>query len=130
MFKFFKRSFMSSLPQNASLNNEPCLAKPNLSDLNPNKLHYYTFIVSLDRCNGSCNTLDDSFRRIYVPNLNAFNMITRINESKTLTKHFSYYCNCKFDGRKCNLTEKLNNDKYRCEWKNSTKDHLCKEDDV
>ena len=26
-------------------------------------------------------------------------MITRINESKTLTKHMSYECKCKFDGR-------------------------------
>ena len=26
-------------------------------------------------------------------------MITRINESKTLTKHISCKCKCKFDGR-------------------------------
>ena len=29
-------------------------------------------------------------------------MITRINESKILTKHILYECKCKFDGRKCN----------------------------
>ena len=29
-------------------------------------------------------------------------MITRINESKAITKHTSYDCKCKFDGRKCN----------------------------
>ena len=29
-------------------------------------------------------------------------MVTRINESKTLTKHKSCDCKCKFDGRKCN----------------------------
>ena len=29
-------------------------------------------------------------------------MITRINESKTLTKHIPRKCKCKFDGRKCN----------------------------
>ena len=29
-------------------------------------------------------------------------MITRINESKTLTNHKSCDCKCKFDGRKCN----------------------------
>ena len=27
-------------------------------------------------------------------------MITRINEPKTLTKHISCKCKCKFDGRK------------------------------
>ena len=52
-------------------------------DLNPNELRYYPFVVNLDRCDGSCNSLDDLSDRIYVSNktedLNAkvFNMITR-----------------------------------------------------
>ena len=76
-----------------SLNNEPCLSRPALFDLNSSELYYYPFMVSLDRCNGSCNTLDDLSSRIYVPNkvkdvnLNIFNVITRINEAKTLAKH-------------------------------------------
>ena len=36
-------------------------------------------------------------------------MITGINESKTLTKHISCECKCKFDGRKCNLDQWWNN---------------------
>ena len=32
-------------------------------------------------------------------NLNVFNMLTRINETRTSTKHVSYKCECKFDGR-------------------------------
>ena len=35
-----------------------------------------------------------------------------MNESKTLTKHISYECKCKFDGRKCNLDQWWNNGKY------------------
>ena len=34
-------------------------------------------------------------------------MITGINESKTLTKHISYKCESKFDGRKCNSNQKV-----------------------
>ena len=50
-------------------------------------------MVSLNKCNGSCNTLDDPFRRIWVPNKTdyvnskVFNMIKGINEAKTLIKH-------------------------------------------
>ena len=33
-------------------------------------------------------------------NLNVFNMITRINEAKILTKNISCDYNCKFDGKK------------------------------
>ena len=50
-------------------------------------------------------------------NLRVFNMITVINESKTLAKHILWECKCKFDGRKCNLNQKQNNDKCRCESK-------------
>ena len=52
-------------------------------------------MVKLDKYNGSCHTLDNLFDRTYVPNktddvyLNVLDMITRINESKTLTKHKS-----------------------------------------
>ena len=35
-------------------------------------------------------------------NLSVFNMIKGINESKTLSKHISWECKYKFDGRKCN----------------------------
>ena len=35
-------------------------------------------------------------------NLSMLNMITGINESKTLTKHISCECKCKFDGGQCN----------------------------
>ena len=44
-------------------------------------------------------------------NLSVFNMITVINESKTLTKHISCKCKCKFDGRKCNSDQCWNNNK-------------------
>ena len=54
---------------------------------------------------------------MYVPNkredlnLNVFNLITGINESKTLTKFVSSECKCKFDGRNCNCDQWCNNDK-------------------
>ena len=44
-------------------------------------------------------------------NVNIFNMITGINESKTLTKHISCKYKCKFDGRKGNSNQKWNNGK-------------------
>ena len=41
-------------------------------------------------------------------------MITKINEERTLTKHISCGCECKFDGTKCNSSQKWSNDKCRC----------------
>ena len=49
-------------------------------------------------------------------------MITGKNESKTLTKHISCECKCKFDGRKCNSNQKWNKGKCRRKYK---KHHIC-----
>ena len=45
-----------------------------------------------------------------------FNMITGRNKSKTLTKHISYECKCKFYKTKWNSNQLPNNDKcqYEC----------------
>ena len=59
-------------------------------------------------CDGSCNTVEDLFGRICIPNLiedvnlKVFSMTKGIRESKTLIKHNSCECKCEFDGRKCN----------------------------
>ena len=65
-----------------------------LVDLNPVALNYYTFIVSLDKCNESCNVVEDLSTKIYFANekeevnVTVFNMLTRINESKALGKNW------------------------------------------
>ena len=81
-------------------------------------------MVKLDRCERSCNTLNDLSNKVSVPNktenlnLSVFNMITEISESKTLTKHISCKCKCNSDDRKFNSNQKWNNDKCRREYKN------------
>ena len=42
-----------------SLNDEPCMVRPFLIDLNPVELKNYLFMISLDKCSGSCNYLND-----------------------------------------------------------------------
>ena len=50
-------------------------------------------------------------------NLSLFSISTGINESKTLTKHISCECKCKFDRRKCNSNQWWNSNNCRCECK-------------
>ena len=57
-------------------------------------------------------------------NLFVFNIITGINQSKTLTKHICEF-ECKFDGTKCNSNQWQNNDKCRCACK---KQNICEKD--
>ena len=80
--------------------------------LHPNEysqeFHCYRFAVKLDRCVGSCNTLNHLSNKVCIPNktgdlnLSVFNIIRRINKSETSTEHVSCEWECIFDGRKCN----------------------------
>ena len=62
------------------LNDEPCMVRPTLIDLNPVELKYYLFMISLDKCTGSCNVLSPKKR---VPketkdiNVKGFNKLTK-----------------------------------------------------
>ena len=86
------------------------MIQPTFINLHPNEcsqeFHYYLFAVKLDRCVGSCNTLNDLSNKVCVPNktedlnLSMFNMITEINELKTLLRHISCKYKWKFNGRK------------------------------
>ena len=118
----------SNYPECVSLSNKKCITQPTLIILlfyyfeYSQDLYYYPFLAKLNGCIGSCNTVIDLSNKVYVPNktedlnLSVFNMITGINQSKTLTKYVSCECKCRFDGRKCNSDPWWNNDKcqYEC----------------
>ena len=113
----------SSAAKYVSINDQPRIVRPVLIYLNPNEFLYYLFIISLDRCDGIGNTVEDSFGRMCVPNkvedvnLKVFNMIKGISESKSLLKHISYKSRCELDDGKCNSKQKWTNDKCQCEYK-------------
>ena len=105
-----------------SLNHQRFIIQSTVINLYTNdysqEFHYYP----LDRCVRSCDTQSDSSNEVCIPNktdlnLRVLNMITGINDLKTLTKHISCECKCRFDRRKCNSDHWWNKDKYRCECK-------------
>ena len=55
-----------------SLSNQKCEIRPTLVNLNTKEysqeLHYNPFTVKLDRCVGSCNTLNDLSNKVCGPN--------------------------------------------------------------
>ena len=79
-------SFSESLPTKCvSLNNKPCMVRPNLIDLNPIALNYYPYIVGLDKCCEICNAVNELSMKMRVLgktkdlNVKLFNMITTTN---------------------------------------------------
>ena len=121
MFGLIEKTFMGLLINEVnasnhikclSLNNQKCMILRTLINLHPNEysleFYYDSFTVKLYRSVESCNTLNDLSNKVSIPkktedlNLSVFNMITAINELKTLAKHIACKCKSKLDGTKCN----------------------------
>ena len=66
-------------------------------------------MVKLDRCDQSCNNLNDLSNKVCESNktedlnLRVLKMITKANVPKTLARPISYKCVTRFDGRKKNV---------------------------
>ena len=54
-----------------SITNQECMPKPKILDVNEGvgEALFYPYNVLVNKCNGSCNTLDDPVARICVPNI-------------------------------------------------------------
>ena len=110
------------------LNDEPCLVRPTLINLNTVQLKLYPFMISLDNCSGTCNVLS---QKIYVLketkdiNVKIFSTITNKNEAKAMAEHISCECKCKFNNTIWNSDQKWNNKTCQWECKNYSK---CKKD--
>ena len=120
-----------------SLSNQKCIIQPTVVNLHPNEYsresRYYLFAFKWDRCAASCIIIIALSNKVCIPNktedlnLSVFNMVTDKNESKTLTKHISCQCKCKFGGTKCKSNQLRNNDKCRYDCK---KHHICEKEYV
>ena len=61
-----------------SLNSWPCQARSMLVDTNSNWALFYSFTVSVNKCGGSCKTIDDPYGWVCVPHK------VQKNESKSI----------------------------------------------
>ena len=81
-------SNVSDRAQCVSVNNEPCIVRPTLIDLNPVAFNYYPIMIRLNKCNESCNAAVDLSAKIFVPSkakdvkAKVLNITTRKNEEK------------------------------------------------
>ena len=76
----------------------------------------WTYILSvcpsLDKFNDSCNFVDGlssttcASNKTKSVNVKVFNMLTKINDAKTLIKHNSCDCKSKFDSTACSSSQK------------------------
>ena len=81
------------------------MVRPTLIDLNPVEVRYCSFMISLDKCTGSCIVVSPKICAIKEAkdvNIKAFNTTANKTEAKTMRKHISCDCKCKLNSASCN----------------------------
>ena len=89
-------SLFSILKVNAlecvSVVNRKCMSRPKILNVNEGvgEALFYPYNVQVNKCSGSCNTLDDPMARICVPkiikniNMKVNNFLMRLNETRNV----------------------------------------------
>ena len=103
--------------------NRPCQARPTLVNKNSNEPFSYPFTVSVNKCRGNCNAIDDPYAQICVPNkvksmnLKVANLMSGVNKTRFLVQNES--CKCKYwlNENLCNSNQKWSHDKCRCNYR-------------
>ena len=82
---------------------------------------FYPYNVLVNKCSGSCNTLDDPTAKICVPNIiknvnmKVYNFLMRLNETRNVLWHESCKCVCRLNSSICNNKQIWNSDTCRCD---------------
>ena len=94
------------------LNNRPCQARRPLVNINSNETLFYSFTVTINKSGGSRNTIDypdvracfsDRVKNI---NVKVHNLVSRVNETKSLVGHELCKCKCVLSQSVCNSYQK------------------------
>ena len=51
------------------MNNQECRVRREIINVNSNKLLFNPYNIEVNKCNGSRNNINDSYAKLYVPNV-------------------------------------------------------------
>ena len=119
LFSIFKTRSLECV----SVTNQECMPRPKILDGNEGvgEALFYPYNVLVNKCSGSCNTLDDPMARLCVPNIiknvnmKVYSFLMRLNEFRNVLRHESCKCICRLNSSVCNSKQIWNSDTCRCD---------------
>ena len=105
-----------------SVVNQKCMPRPKVLEVNEGvgEALFYLYNVQVNKCSGSCDTLDNPTSKICVPNvikginMQVYNFLMRLNETRNVLWHESCKCVCKLNSSVCNNKQIWNSDTCSC----------------
>ena len=100
MFRFVKQVFVVTMtflnfnPSNVyslecvSVNNQKCKTRTKIRNINNNEPVFYPFSIKVNKCNGSCNNINNPYAKLCVPDVvktikvKVFNLMSLSNQTK------------------------------------------------
>ena len=115
MFRFIKKCFFTAMTffnlpnvnslECVSMNNQDCKIRTEIINLDTNEPMFYPYSIKINRCKVSCNTINDPYGKICVPdqikNTNV-KVLSRTNETRYIKWHKTCKCKCRLDASICN----------------------------
>ena len=106
-----------------SVINQKCMPRPKILGVNEGvgKALFYPYNVLVNKCSGNCNTLGNPMTKLCVPNvikrvnMQVYNFLMRLNETRNVLWHASCKCVCKLNSSVCNNKQIWNDDTCRCD---------------
>ena len=99
MFWFIKKIFFTSMAfgcnalKCVSMINQECRARPEIINVNSNETLFYPYSIKINKCNGSCNSINDPHAKLgvlYVVkgiNPKVLNLMLRTDETRYVGLH-------------------------------------------
>ena len=81
---------------------------------------FYPYSIKINKCKGSCNTINDPYAKLCVPdtikniNVKVFNPMSRTNETRHIECHKTCKCKYRLNTSVCNNKQRWNEE---CECK-------------
>ena len=105
-----------------SVINRKCMPRPKILDVNEGvgEALFYPYNVLVNKCSGSCDTINNPMAKLCVPgiikriNMQVYNFLMRLNETRGVLLHESCKCLCKLNSSVCNNKQIWNSDTCRC----------------
>ena len=138
MFGFIKKVFVVAMTffnvnlsnvnslEYVSMNNQECKIRSEIINVNTNEPMFYPYSIKINKCKASCNTINDPYAKICVPDtiknisVKVFNLMSRTNEWDKTCK-----CKCRLDASVCNNKQRWNENKCGCGCKELIDEGMC-----
>ena len=106
-----------------SVINRECMPRPEILDVNEGvgEALFYPYNVLVNKCSGSCDTLDNPMAKLCVPNIikrinmKVYNFLMRLNETGNVLWHESCKYVCRLNSSVCNNKQIWNSDTCKCD---------------